>query len=1369
MENNLYKTKLWKRILSVILAVIIGFGTFVTMTFSNVLLSDYVDLKSMFTANAATLNLVPLYYRHGELIGLYKVDYSDKRKLQYKIGENGKWTNYSVPFAIPAHKTTKVYTRIGETGKIAYYNLSNTNKALGVYTESNTDFSFSYNGIDFGYTRIYNSADKNWFESIHSKVLVTDSRLEVTLPDGSKYPMIRKDSTTYVDELNGYTLTKTNNNYIFDDGTYKYYFAIKVLNSVAYLSAIEDNNGNKLNLNRTTNSNEISISDASGRKFSLSDYQAINAPDGSDVKYYSQKEITDPNGNKLKYTTKQDKYIEIKDQAGVILGKYEYTNNTTDFTLVKSNDNKIEYYSNGRLKQITYKNGSWIKYTYNDDSMNYTTLTSSGETTKTVYNDAFLPVEYTDESGTKTEYTYDNHYRVKTEKSGDETTTYTYDSKGNVISYVTSNEKNNTYYTYNSAGKVIREQTDNDYTYYTYDAKGNNLVLATLKKDYQGEAPALYDSSLTCFDTTTYTYDSKGRVAKEENSDGSSVSYEYDVSGNVTKETNVTVENDKTKTTVTTYTYDDMGNLLTTQSEGDSATYVYDKAGRTLRVTQNGETTRTLYDNEGRVIQEIAPEDYDSSKDGLPTSNTYADANAGHRYVYNQATGNLDSETNHLGVKTIYTYYSTGEKKTETFDIYKYDYNINGNLTKVYVDGVNTLSYNYDEDYNLTSEVYANGQSIRYEYDDNGNLIKQYHNDDTTPYVTYSYNTDNELTEKINTDTGLKYVYDGDNVEVYKISDNTLVQYYTQTKTEADEENSVEAKTDVTETHFGSTYSYTTKNNSISYQYGNNSLAYSAKSNDKSQTVSDSVKLNGTTASESKYSYDENGNVLTKSYGKSTSIANTYDSKNRITSTAYAGKTTNYTYDVNSQLTAVSGTNYSASYAYDNRGNITNKTINGTSTTFTYSNSDWKDELTAVNGTPLTYDENGNVLTYGNKSFTWNTGRNLESIIDGNNKYSYTYDENGIRTSKTVNGVTTYYNTKDGVILSQTDGTNTMYFQYDNDNTPVGIVLNGTQYFYITNQMGDVIGITDTQGNALVQYEYDEWGKIGSITTTNNTDEENTLANINPLRYRGYYYDNETGYYYLQSRYYDANLCRFINADDYNYLDKDIVDGLNLFAYCNNDSVNRFDLDGCYSASKARTYADSWWNGRNTKKYKSNTSDCANFVSQCLYAGELNKMTGVVGSSSGWHHYHVLNKFQISDAWGIADKLYRWIASYHCSSVSKCTTRGMVDSYAKKAYDKYDSSYCKVAIFFDWTNDGKIDHAALMGFVQKSGKKYYIYYYAHTGNRSGKPQKYTVDKMRNDEVQKGTNGKALKETVLMDVSFTSVSYTHLTLPTNSLV
>ena len=1188
MENNLYKTKLWKRILSVILAVIIGFGTFVTMTFANILLSDYVDLKSVLTVKAATLNPVPVYYRHGELIGLYRVNYSDKTKLQYKIGENGEWTDYSVPFAIPAHKTTKVYARIGTTGKITYMNLSNTDEALGVYTESNTDFSFSYNGIDFGYTRIYNSADKNWFESIHSKVLVTDSRLEVTLPDDSKYPMIRKDSTTYVDELNGYTLTKTNNNYIFDDGTYKYYFAIKALNSVAYLSAIEDNNGNRLNLSRTTNTEEVSISDGTGRKFSLSDYQAINAPDGSDVKYYSQKEITDPNGNKLKYTTKQGKYIEIKDQAGVILGKYKYTNNTTDFTLVKSNDNKIEYYSNGRLKQITYKNGSWIKYTYNDDSMNYTTLTSSGETTKTVYNDAFYPVEYIDESGTKTEYTYDNHYRVKTEKSGDETTTYTYDSKGNVISYVTSNEKNNTYYTYNSAGKVIREQTGNDYTYYTYDAKGNNLVLATLKNDYKGEVPELYDSSLTCFDTTTYTYDNKGRVTKEENSDGSSISYEYDASGNVTKETNVTLENNKTKTTVTTYTYDEMGNILTTQSEGDNGSYIYDKAGRTLRVTQNGETTRTLYDDEGRTVQEIAPEDYDSSKDGLPTSNTYSDSNAGHIYVYNATTGNLDREINRFNVETTYKYNDAGEKIQEKFDIYEFNYIPHGELESVKISGKTKVSYSYNDENKLLSENYANGDTVRYEYDDNGNLTSQYRNDSSRPYVTYSYNTDNELSEKVNYDSDLKYIYGDDNsVEVYRLSDDTLVQSYTEDVTEADEDNGIEAKTNVTESHFGDTYSYSTKDNSISYQYGDNSLTYSAKSNDKSQTVSDSVNFNGETSLKSNYTYDDNSNITKKilSYSKSEiiSVVNEFDAQSRITATGYETVGDHFKYDKSGQLIYADNqmNNCTSTYSYDERGNIlkineyeyknTNHNLSSfndkdlkNTKTFTYSNDEWKDELTSVNGTPLTYDENGNVLTYGNKKFTWNTGRNLESIVDGNNKYSYTYDENGIRTSKTVNGKTTYYNTKDGVILSQTDGTDTLYFQYDSNGTPLGFVWNGTQYLYLTNQMGDVISITDANGNEIVQYEYDAWGKCVSTVTSQDNDIEIKLANINPIRYRGYYLDNETGYYYLQSRYYDPSICRFINSDipEISQKLKNISVGINLFAYCKNNAINYSDYDG---------------------------------------------------------------------------------------------------------------------------------------------------------------------------------------------------------------
>lgn len=98
----------------------------------------------------------------------------------------------------------------------------------------------------------------------------------------------------------------------------------------------------------------------------------------------------------------------------------------------------------------------------------------------------------------------------------------------------------------------------------------------------------------------------------------------------------------------------------------------------------------------------------------------------------------------------------------------------------------------------------------------------------------------------------------------------------------------------------------------------------------------------------------------------------------------------------------------------------------------------------------------------------------------------------------------------------------------------MGFIRNGVQYFYFTNQMGDVISITDAQGNELVEYEYDEWGKL--ILTRADNQSNESIANINPIRYRGYYYDTETGYYYLQSRYYDPGLGRFISADDFAYV-----------------------------------------------------------------------------------------------------------------------------------------------------------------------------------------------------------------------------------------
>ena len=139
-----------------------------------------------------------------------------------------------------------------------------------------------------------------------------------------------------------------------------------------------------------------------------------------------------------------------------------------------------------------------------------------------------------------------------------------------------------------------------------------------------------------------------------------------------------------------------------------------------------------------------------------------------------------------------------------------------------------------------------------------------------------------------------------------------------------------------------------------------------------------------------------------------------------------------------------------------------------------------------------------------------------------------------------------------------------MYFQYDSNGVPFGFIYNNSQYFYLTNQMGDVAAIANSNGFVIAQYNYDEWGKLLSIDAS----AANTIiANANPIRYRGYYYDNETGYYYLQSRYYDADICRFINSDipEIARVSKEVENGVNIFAYCCNNPVNDSDPNGCFA------------------------------------------------------------------------------------------------------------------------------------------------------------------------------------------------------------
>ena len=164
---------------------------------------------------------------------------------------------------------------------------------------------------------------------------------------------------------------------------------------------------------------------------------------------------------------------------------------------------------------------------------------------------------------------------------------------------------------------------------------------------------------------------------------------------------------------------------------------------------------------------------------------------------------------------------------------------------------------------------------------------------------------------------------------------------------------------------------------------------------------------------------------------------------------------------------------------------------------------------------------------------------------------------------------TTHYSLSNGLVIYETDGTYAIYYTYDYDGTLISFnydnnindAIEGKEYFYIKNQQGDITALVNSQGIIQVEYRYDAWGNIIYI----NTPSGSTLdPSINPYTYRGYRYDSETGLYYCNSRYYNPEWGRWLNADSVNYLDPGSTNGLNLYAYCGNNPVMGYDPNGTF-------------------------------------------------------------------------------------------------------------------------------------------------------------------------------------------------------------
>ena len=181
--------------------------------------------------------------------------------------------------------------------------------------------------------------------------------------------------------------------------------------------------------------------------------------------------------------------------------------------------------------------------------------------------------------------------------------------------------------------------------------------------------------------------------------------------------------------------------------------------------------------------------------------------------------------------------------------------------------------------------------------------------------------------------------------------------------------------------------------------------------------------------------------------------------------------------------------------------------------------------------------------------------------------YDYNDAELLIRKSSGY-GITDYYYNGDQ-LLSQVNGNVQLDFFYDSYGDLLGFDLNGVKYYYVFNMTRDIIGILDSDGNQVVSYIYDSWGKL--ISTSGSLAE--SVGRQNPFWYAGYYYDQETGFYYIESRYYDPGTHRFLNADDTAILTDGNTEfvGYNLFAYTGNNPINFYDPNGHESPGSVKT------------------------------------------------------------------------------------------------------------------------------------------------------------------------------------------------------
>ena len=706
-----------------------------------------------------------------------------------------------------------------------------------------------------------------------------------------------------------------------------------------------------------------------------------------------------------------------------------------------------------------------------------------------------------------------------------------------------------------------------DYVY-TYDDDGN---LTSVKNPDGTTTTYTYVEGTSDVATITmpgggqysYTYNDNHQLTRSVTATGLQTDYGYDAYGNSTSVT-IRPQNDTGAAIRSDSTYTADGNMLASTTGGDRNT-----------VTYSNDTDRSLVTAVTDAKNAVTSYSYDSMRrqtgvtgaDGSSVSSVYADD-----YLTSLSHSGGDGATT-----------------------YNFSYGVAGLSTAVKIGETWTLvsnSYNTGA-WTLAQQLYGNGLWWKYDYDaQTDDLLRRYTN----------------LSD--NTGTGYAYTYDSRG-QISKIEKKSLTL----------ENGAITGETLVTAEYYG--YDAMDRLTRIVVTDGTNLISDIAWTYDADQNVTaitTRVNNNGTLRTDTyAYSYDDDHRPTNTTYG-SVSESITYDGYSRVTgktvqnsgntvlSTSYAyrdidaehtttqvssltssfgGNTIShsYTYDANGNILSDGTTTYAYdslnqlvweyntaagkawNYAYDLGGNILSKTeydyadgqtTNPVTVSYTYGDAVWRDLLTAYNGEAITYDGIGNPTSYRGWGMSWQGGRQLASMQKDGTTLSFSYNDAGLRTEKTVNGATRRYIWNSSQLMADVGASDAFYFHYSSGGELIGYTYKTadaeTECILVKNQQGDVERVISADGTVLASYTYDAWG---SVLTA-----EGTLAQQNPIRYRGYYFDTETSLYYLQSRYYDSAVGRFINADGYTSTDANGLLSANMFAYCENNPISRFDPEG---------------------------------------------------------------------------------------------------------------------------------------------------------------------------------------------------------------